>query len=199
MPIDLTQPSEYSANNIPIPETKAVLPPQEIQEPDLWNGNVATPLHYDKQQHAKRTMGEQHWQQVTNQSDMSSQNEKTFQKQPHQSQILSGTHYPSPDSFFDLNHTISPPVAPGPGPVMEHESASLPDNAVGLLDIYFAYTDSWLPIVNKIAMYRTALSYSQGSKGVVPNQHNAASHATLWAALALASQEEGSQDPGNLI
>lgn len=190
MPVDLTQSSENSANNVPIPETQAVLQPQEIQEHNLWKGNLATLLRDNKQQH---------WQQVTNQPDTSSQNEKTFQKQPHQSQIMPNTHYPSPDSFFDLNYTMSPNVGPCPSPVIEHESASLPDNAVGLLDIYFAYTDSWLPIVNKIAMYRTALSYSQGSKGMNPNQRNAASHATLWAALALASQEEGSQDSGNLI
>ncbi|KAF2995951.1 hypothetical protein E8E14_001142 [Neopestalotiopsis sp. 37M] len=143
MPVDLTQSSENSANNVPIPETQAVSQPQEIQEHNLWKGNLATPLRDNKQQH---------WQQVTNQPATSSQNEKTFQKQPHQSQIMPNTHYPSPDSFFDLNYTMSPNVAPCPSPVIEHESASLPDNAVGLLDIYFAYTDSWLPIVNKIAI-----------------------------------------------
>jgi hypothetical protein len=62
-----------------------------------------------------------------------------------------------------------------------------------LLDIYFSYTHSWLPILEKQDLFQASYLYPEA--GLVVNADDISSpvHAELWAALALASlQDDGS-------
>lgn len=63
----------------------------------------------------------------------------------------------------------------------------LPPNHWRLLDIYFSYTHSWLPILEKKDMYQALYQYSE--QGLMLPSANVESgvHAELWSALALAS------------
>ncbi|KAK3391517.1 quinic acid activator [Sordaria brevicollis] len=63
----------------------------------------------------------------------------------------------------------------------------LPPNHWRLLDIYFSYTHSWLPILEKKDMYQALYQYSE--QGLLLPSANVESgvHAELWSALALAS------------
>ncbi|EEU33571.1 uncharacterized protein NECHADRAFT_89351 [Fusarium vanettenii 77-13-4] len=67
-------------------------------------------------------------------------------------------------------------------------SATFPQNAQRLLDIYFAHTHCWLPIVQKHKMLELLHSPSRTALGEGGNL------ATFWAVLALASLQE-SPDP----
>ncbi|KAK4124254.1 hypothetical protein N657DRAFT_571405 [Parathielavia appendiculata] len=76
------------------------------------------------------------------------------------------------------------------------EHLKLPANHWRLLDIYFSYTHSWLPILQKQDLFQA--SYLYPDQGLAINPKNAASavHAELWAALALASvQDAASSKP----
>lgn len=63
----------------------------------------------------------------------------------------------------------------------------LPPNHWRLLDIYFSYTHSWLPVLEKKDMYQALYQYSE--QGLLLPSANVESgvHAELWSALALAS------------
>jgi len=66
----------------------------------------------------------------------------------------------------------------------------LPSNAWSLLDIYFTYTQCWLPILEKHDILRTAFRYAEEDIQVSSTSPGSGGHAALWAALTLASFQE---------
>lgn len=68
----------------------------------------------------------------------------------------------------------------------------LPYNAWPLLDIYFSYTQCWFPILEKHDILRTAFQYTEGDVYMSRNAPGSGDHASLWAALTLASLQDAS-------
>ncbi|KAK3322044.1 fungal-specific transcription factor domain-containing protein [Apodospora peruviana] len=66
----------------------------------------------------------------------------------------------------------------------------LPTNHWRLLDIYFSYTHSWLPILEKQDLFQASYRYSDQDLAVNPRESSSAVHAELWSALALASFQD---------
>ncbi|KAL2194129.1 fungal-specific transcription factor domain-containing protein [Corynascus similis CBS 632.67] len=74
----------------------------------------------------------------------------------------------------------------------------LPSNHWRLLDIYFSYTHSWLPILEKQDLFQASYVYPDEGLAIDPRDKSSAIHAALWAALALASfQDAGSSKPSS--
>lgn len=72
----------------------------------------------------------------------------------------------------------------------------LPPNHWRLLDIYFSYTHSWLPILEKQDLFQASYLYPDHGLDINPRDASSAVHAELWAALALASfQDAASAGP----
>lgn len=65
-------------------------------------------------------------------------------------------------------------------PVSSNDIPELPSETWHLLDVYFSYTHTWLPIIEKHDLLRTSYQYSQ-SQASVPGSGE---HAALWAAIA---------------
>lgn len=63
----------------------------------------------------------------------------------------------------------------------------LPPNHWRLLDIYFSYTHSWFPILEKKDMYQALYQYSEQGSLLPSANVESGVHAELWSALALAS------------
>ncbi len=81
----------------------------------------------------------------------------------------------------------SPPTVPA--------HLKLPSNHWRLLDIYFSYTHSWLPILEKQALFQASYLYPEHGLAIDPEDASSGAHAELWAALALASvQDAGRAD-----
>jgi len=75
-------------------------------------------------------------------------------------------------------------------------STKLPSNHWRLLDVYFAYTHCWLPILEKQEILKAAHSYQGRQLSLTADNPISAVHAELWSALALASfQNAASSDP----
>lgn len=68
----------------------------------------------------------------------------------------------------------------------------LPHNAWPLLDIYFSYTQCWFPILEKHDILRTAFQYTEGDVYISRTTPGSGEHASLWAALTLASLQDAS-------
>lgn len=69
----------------------------------------------------------------------------------------------------------------------------LPQNSWTLLEYYFAFTQSWLPMTEKHAVLRTMYSYP--AEGLTHQHAQAAGeHAELWSILALASFQLSAPD-----
>jgi hypothetical protein len=66
----------------------------------------------------------------------------------------------------------------------------LPDNFWRLLDIYFAYTHSWLPIVEKEKILKICYSYPPEGLQIDPSAIGSGSHAELWSIFALAAFQD---------
>jgi hypothetical protein len=72
----------------------------------------------------------------------------------------------------------------------------LPANHWRLLDIYFSYTHSWLPILDKQDLFQASYAYPDDGLTIDPKDDSSAVHSVLWAALALASsQDAGGSKP----
>lgn len=67
--------------------------------------------------------------------------------------------------------------------------ATLPSNIWRLFDVYFAYTHTWLPILQKHDILKLAYTYGEHGLHLSPTGPNA-EHAELWALAALASTQE---------
>ncbi|KAK3050186.1 hypothetical protein LTR09_008575 [Extremus antarcticus] len=68
----------------------------------------------------------------------------------------------------------------------------LPHNASALLELYFAFTHSWLPMTEKHSILRVMYSYPPS--GLSREQSNSAEHAELWSIMALAATQLGDND-----
>lgn len=97
-----------------------------------------------------------------------------------------------------LRTTPGPPRSAG---VQQDDSASgidthtatllvLPDNFWRLLDIYFAYTHSWLPIVEKDRILKICYTYPPEGLAIDPTAFGSGNHAELWNIFALAAAQE---------
>lgn len=89
-----------------------------------------------------------------------------------------------------LHEHGSPSRQSRPGPFFRSEESPgqpLPSNGWRLLNIYFCYTHSWLPIVDKYKVFRTFHSYSASSSA-------SGEMAVLWAILAYASVQDSHAD-----
>jgi hypothetical protein len=79
-----------------------------------------------------------------------------------------------------------------------HRLLQLPANHWRLIDVYFAYTHSWLPLISKERILK--LCYSYPSDGVsLAVGCESADHAELWSILALADvQNRAVQNEGSI-
>lgn len=67
-------------------------------------------------------------------------------------------------------------------PASNTEIPDLPSETWHLLDVYFSYTHTWLPIIEKHDLLRTSYQYSQHQSSA----SGSGEHAALWAAIAYA-------------
>ncbi|KAK3291841.1 uncharacterized protein B0H64DRAFT_408230 [Chaetomium fimeti] len=87
-------------------------------------------------------------------------------------------------------NNTSQPLQPAPGRLQ------LPANHWRLLDVYFSYTHSWLPILQKQDLFQASYAYPDDGLTIDPRDDSLGVHSVLWAALALASsQDAGSSKP----
>ncbi|CAI6340080.1 unnamed protein product [Periconia digitata] len=102
--------------------------------------------------------------------------------QPSEEIIISPTtQFASPTLPHPIQHQSSHSRT---GPT---SSISLPPNSWHLLEIYFAYTQAWLPICEKHDVLRTSYLYpEQGLPLSIAELSNSHDHAELWSALAVA-------------
>ncbi|KAK4236453.1 hypothetical protein C8A03DRAFT_45538 [Achaetomium macrosporum] len=111
--------------------------------------------------------------------------ETAIQRPPDPRQVTVG-HGPS-----DVDQQRDTPLSlmqghPSPRP----DHLRLPPNHWRLLDIYFSYTHSWLPILDKQGLFQASYLYPEHGLVVNPDDISSAAHAELWAALALASLQD---------
>ena len=89
-----------------------------------------------------------------------------------------------PESHFE---SILSPTNPRPASRNTNASpliSDLPSEAWHLLDVYFSYTHSWLPIIDKLDLLRTSYQYSQNRHDILLIGPGSGNHAALWAAIA---------------
>ncbi|KAF2809402.1 uncharacterized protein BDZ99DRAFT_520759 [Mytilinidion resinicola] len=80
-------------------------------------------------------------------------------------------------------------LRPEPQPEKVGQPPALPPDAWGLIDTYFAYTQSWLPILSRVDVYRAAHTYSASGINDAGTSRSPGATAALWAVLALASSQ----------
>ncbi|KAJ4149146.1 hypothetical protein NW754_000585 [Fusarium falciforme] len=91
-----------------------------------------------------------------------------------------------PANTYQLGGMAEPPVP---------TKLTLPPNWKRLIDIYFCYTHSWLPIVEREMVTSTALAYPSEGLTLEANRSSAL-HAQLWAVFAVSSfQDAASSEP----
>jgi len=90
-------------------------------------------------------------------------------------------HNPAPhDSFAVLNSRQS----------QSDVATKLPSSTWRLLEVYFAYTQSWLPICEKHDMLRVSYSYPEAGLDLTSTDpSNSGDHAELWSVLAVAAHQ----------
>ncbi|MCJ1257914.1 hypothetical protein MMC24_005742 [Lignoscripta atroalba] len=71
-----------------------------------------------------------------------------------------------------------------------HISLTLPSKSWQLLDVYFAYTQCWFPIIEKHDILRVSYSYSGRAFEIRRRAPGTGKHAALWAILAYASYQD---------
>ncbi|CZR64092.1 related to quinic acid utilization activator [Phialocephala subalpina] len=71
-------------------------------------------------------------------------------------------------------------------PATSVDIPELPSETWHLIDVYFSYTHSWLPIIEKHDLLRTSYQYSQNRGGSSMSGSGSGEHAVLWAAIAYA-------------
>ena len=97
----------------------------------------------------------------------------------------SGVQTSLSDSFLDKS--LQPTMILSSTTNNGDNNLRLPSNSWPLLDIYFTYTQCWLPILEKHDILRTAFRYSEEDIQVSSSSPGSGNHAALWAALTLAS------------
>jgi hypothetical protein len=71
----------------------------------------------------------------------------------------------------------------------------MPLDSWRLLEIYFTYSQSWLPICSKEAILRLSYSYPIGGLALSSDLPDSGSHAELWSVLAVASLHKADISP----
>jgi len=103
--------------------------------------------------------------------------------------IEKGSTIQTQPDLVDLRSNLSPtpksfePAQRSP----DLQKAVLPSNLWDLIDIYYAYTHCWLPIVEKPDLLKAAYSYPEDGLFLPQQGTGAGRHAELWSVLALAS------------
>lgn len=101
-------------------------------------------------------------------------------------------HTPTPGSpDRQAHHENAESTVFGISPIVETDAsliAKLPSNLWRLLDVYYAYTHTWFPIIQKHDMLKLAYSYGEQELKLCPGE--ATEHAELWALLAVASVQD---------
>ncbi|KAJ5637460.1 hypothetical protein N7490_007339 [Penicillium lividum] len=100
-------------------------------------------------------------------------------------QTINAHEFQSPTLGLSLNTN-------DPRAISTNSPLQLPYNAWPLLDIYFSYTQCWLPILEKHDILRTAFQYTEGDVYMTRTAPGSGDHAALWAVLTLASLQDAS-------
>lgn len=100
------------------------------------------------------------------------------------------------------NTTASQSQMPLHKPVFAHQETQgslpeLPPNPVQLLNRYFSFTHSWLPIVERPAVYRSFFAYSMTPADQISDKRVSGETAVLWAIFAYVNKVHGSVNVGN--
>ncbi|KXS93889.1 hypothetical protein AC578_1696 [Pseudocercospora eumusae] len=74
-----------------------------------------------------------------------------------------------------------------------HEILKLPENSWALLEHYFAFTQTWLPIIERHDVLK--LMYTYPASGLAKQDAVGAGHAELWSIMAFASLQLGGSSP----
>jgi hypothetical protein len=74
-------------------------------------------------------------------------------------------------------------------PVLDADAPELPSETWHLLDVYFSYTHSWLPIIEKHDILRTSYQYSEIRNNLSASGNGTGDHAVLWATIAYAKYQ----------
>ncbi|KAK6580732.1 hypothetical protein PZA11_006968 [Diplocarpon coronariae] len=83
-----------------------------------------------------------------------------------------------------LNPSVRRAIISAGTPAVITDLPELPSETWHLLDVYFSYTHSWLPIVEKHDLLRTSYQYSQNRNDLSGSGSGA--NAVLWAVIAYA-------------
>jgi Fungal specific transcription factor domain len=74
----------------------------------------------------------------------------------------------------------------------------LPDNFSQLIDVYFAYTHCWLPVVSRESILKLCYSFPEDGVELSSTTPGAGAYAELWSVLAIASlQTQYGRTPDN--
>ncbi|KAK3367480.1 fungal-specific transcription factor domain-containing protein [Podospora didyma] len=106
---------------------------------------------------------------------------------PEQKNLFAGNPNPRTQSQQDMSRDY-PNESSSPPP----RRLKLPPNHWRLLDIYFSYTHSWLPILEKQDIFQASYLYQEQGLVLSHEDPTSAVHAELWSALALASFQDAS-------
>jgi len=98
-------------------------------------------------------------------------------------------NYSNERSLLDLCKATNSVSTTGP---INLQQLKLPDNLWRLLDIFFAFTHSWFPTVEKHDILRISYSYPQDGLTITSGTPRVGDHALLWSILALASIQDTS-------
>ncbi|PSN66785.1 hypothetical protein BS50DRAFT_373469 [Corynespora cassiicola Philippines] len=125
------------------------------------------------------------------QSEIQLQQEVPFDIDAHQRDIssLPSRAIRTSQDFSETSRPLDPltraPFQQEPTP-----PRCLPPNSWRLFDIYFAYTQSWLPICEKNDVLKLSYSYPESGLVLSASTPDSGSHAELWSIFALASVQE---------
>ncbi|KAF2145132.1 uncharacterized protein K452DRAFT_284522 [Aplosporella prunicola CBS 121167] len=73
----------------------------------------------------------------------------------------------------------------------------IPSNLWRLLDVYFAYTHCWFPIVEKHDIMKLSYTYPEEGLDISADKPGSGEHAELWSILALASLQQQAANPAS--
>lgn len=120
---------------------------------------------------------------------------------PQEDDISPGAPFISPSiapsthqtSSFVQNRAFEIPTSL---PLRPGAATTLPSSTWRLLEVYFAYTQPWLPICEKHDMLRVSYSYPEAGLVLSTDElPNSADHAELWSILAVAAVQEKMANP----
>jgi hypothetical protein len=97
-----------------------------------------------------------------------------------------------PPTPSDAPTAAATPGLTPPDQILHHgpRRLKLPADHWRLLDVYFSYTHSWLPILEKQVLFQASYLYPDNGLIVDPSDPSSAVHAELWAALAVAACQD---------